>query len=297
MPAVGIAELVLHVKQTNDVVPDGDWVAARDTVKSEIHDDDLVVFAPFWTDPIGRSIFGDEIVTMERAGFADVSRYRRVFEVSIRGAHHDDLEHWKKTSEKRSGAVTVGVYENPSYTKVLTKLVDLVRPEALAVERVEGGTAVPCAFQRGASQGGSTAVPQGMLVPGARFVCAGGYVGAAVLHALDHHPHLCVAAQPLGGNAVLRLRFANVTFGNTLHGHAGVQWVTDRTPSQDRVQVAFSAFTRPIGQHSHRVGTGWTGFEFPTDELAGKQGELVVDVSGAAARGFCFEGATRGADQ
>jgi hypothetical protein len=293
VPALGAIELGLHVHQTRDVVPMSDWASAREMVRGEIQADDLVLFAPFWADPIGRQVFGSDIVTLKRAAFADVSRFRRTFEVSIRGAHREELARWKRMSERRIGAVTVGLYENPAYAKVLDDLIDLVRPETLAVERVENGVPAPCAFARGQSQGGSTAVPQGMLVPAAKFACSGGYVGVAVLHALDHHPHLCVAAPPLGGGAVLRLRFANVAFGRSLAGHAGVQWVNDRTPSQERVQLSFSAFERPIGVHSHRVGTGFTGFEFPTEELEAKRGELVAEISGASVRGFCFEGVTR----
>jgi hypothetical protein len=131
-------------------------------------------------------------------------------------------------------------------------------------------------------------------VPGDKFVCAGGaYVGLAVLHALDHHPHLCLFASPPGGNGALRMRFSNITFGNSLHGHSGVQWLNERTPSAERIQVAFSAFDRPIGQNVHRVGVGWTGFEFPTPELAGKKGDLVADVTGQGPRSYCFEADTR----
>ena len=45
---------------THDVVPESDWAAARDVVKAELQPDDLVVFAPFWADPLGRRSFGDD---------------------------------------------------------------------------------------------------------------------------------------------------------------------------------------------------------------------------------------------
>jgi hypothetical protein len=169
-----------------------------------------------------------------------------------------------------------------------------VSPARLTVSRVDGAAETPCPFQRGPGQPGGLGVPQGPAVPGDKFVCSGGaYVGLAVLHALDHHPHLCIFASPPGPAGVLRMKFSNVAFGTTLHGHSGVQWVNERTPSAERIQVAFSAFERPIGQNVHRVGVGWTGFEFPTPELAGKKGDLVADVSGGGPRSYCFEADTR----
>jgi hypothetical protein len=294
VPLVGVVELGLHFKQQAEVVPDADWGLARAAVSEELREDDLVLFAPSWADPLGRRFFGDEIVTMKRAAFPDTSRFARAFEVSIRGKHRAEIAGWKKISERTLGKITVGLYENPSPAKVLTDLASLMTPDGVSVSRVEGSAETPCTFQRGASQGGSTAVPQGMLVPPSRFVCPGGYAGVAVLHALDHRPHLCIAASPLGPGATLRLRFANVTFGRSLHGHAGMQWVTERTASGDIIELTFSAFDRPIGRRLHAIGSGWTGFELPTEEHEGKKGELVADVSGASAhRGFCFEADTR----
>lgn len=214
--------------------------------------------------------------------------------MSIRGAHTEELAGWKKVSEKQVGKVTITQLENPSPSKVLTDLVTLVRPETMTVSRVDAnGASTPCSFQRGASAGGSTVVPQGTLTPADKFVCGSGHVGVAVLHALDHHPHLCIFATPQPGG-VLRLAFKGVTFGESLHGHSGIQWLTERTPTAERVELAFSAFDRPLGEHSHKVGVGWVGYEFPTPELAGKKGDLVAEISGPAGqRYYCFEADTR----
>ena len=295
MPLVGIVELVLHVKQTtSDLVPDADWEAARDAVRSEAKPEDLVIFAPFWADPVGRRWFGDELAGMKREARADETRFPRAFEVGIRGAHRPELDGWKKVSERNVGKVTIGVYENPVKAAVRTDLVDLVSPERMTVSLVSGANETPCPWQRGVGQPGGLGVPQGAALPGDKFTCnGGGYVGLAVLHALDHHPHLCLFASPQGGSA-LRIRFAKVAFGTSLHGHSGIQWVSERVPSNERVAVSFSAFDRPIGQNLHKVGAGWTGFELPTPELAGKTGDLVAEVgSGAAPRAYCFEADTR----
>jgi hypothetical protein len=293
VPLVGVVELVLHVKQTSvDVVPDTDWAAARDAVSAEARPDDLVLFAPFWVDPIGREHLG-ELAGLRREARPDETRFTRAFELSIRGAHRAELDGWKKSSERTVGKITIAVYENPAPVKLHTDLLDLVSADRLTVSRVDGAAETPCPWQHGVGQPGGLGVPQGPAVPGDRFACSGGgYVGAAVLHALDHHPHLCLFVSPQGAGT-MRLRFGKVVFGNSLHGHSGVQWVNERTPSPERITLAFSAFDRPIGQNVHKVGAGWTGFELPTPELAGKKGELVAEITNATPRSYCFEADTR----
>lgn len=295
VPLVALVELALHVKQTAvDVVPDTDWTAAGDVVKADLRPDDLVLVAPFWADPLGRRWFGDSVATMKREGRSDERRFARAWHVSIRGARDPAVARWTRVKEHQAGAVTVTLYANPEFTKVIDDTVDLVTPQRLAVSRIDGSAEQPCPFQRGATAGGSTVVPQGLLTPADKFVCpgGGGHVGVAVLHALDHRPHLCIYATPAQGST-LRLRFSNVTFGGSLHGHSGIQWVVERTPSAEKVSVTFSAFDRLIGTHVHKVGAGWVGFELPTNELDGKRGDLTVDVGASSQRQFCFEATTR----
>lgn len=295
VPLVGAIELVLHVKQTTvDVVSLEDYRAAADAVKAEAKPDDLVVFAPFWADPLGREAFGDALAGMKHEARPDETRFPRAFEVSIRGARAKELEGWKTVWSKDVGKVHVTLLENPAPAKILVDLVDLVTPERLRVARVEGGAETPCPFQRGVGQPGGLGVPQGPAVPAAKFVCASGFVGVAVLHDLEHRPRLCIFASPQGASASLRLAFSDVPFGASVHGHTGVQWLTERTPSQERFEVSFEADGRPIGTAVHRVGVGWNGFELPTRERAGTKGELVAEVRGtSAARSFCFEADTR----
>lgn len=292
VPLVGVVELVLHAKQTTaDVVPDKDWAAAREAVAKDLKPDDLVTFAPFWSDPLGRRSFGDEIMTFKRAARSDEARFARAWEVSIRGFHDPTLERWKKVSEQKHGAVTVTLLENPSQERVVSDLLEFVAPERLAVSRVDANGEAACAFQRGSTSGGSTVVPQGLLVPADKFVCNGGHVGVTVLHDLTHHPRVCINAN--AGQGTLRLKFIGVTFGESIVGHSGIQWYGERAPSRNVATITFSAFDRPIGTHLHRHGAGWVNFELPTAELAGKRADLVADVGGQGDRYYCFEASTR----
>lgn len=292
VPLVGAVELVLHVKQTTvDVVPEKDWAAARDAVAKDLKPDDLVTFAPFWSDPLGRRTFGDEIMTPKRAARSDEARFVRAWEVSIRGFHDPTLERWKKVSEQKHGSVTVTLLENPAPEKVVSDLLDFVSPERMSVTRVDGNGESPCAFQRGATSGGSTVVPQGLLVPADKFVCSGGHVGVTVLHDLTHHARVCLNAN--AGQGTLRLKFSGVTFGESIVGHSGIQWMGERAPSRNVATITFLTDNRPIGTHLHRHGAGWVNFELPTAELAGKRGDLVAEVGGQVDRFYCFEASTR----
>jgi hypothetical protein len=292
VPLVGALELVLHVKQTTvDVVPEKDWAAAREAVAKDLKPDDLVTFAPFWSDPLGRRSFGDEIMTPKRAARSDEARFGRAWEVSIRGFHDPTLERWKKVSEQKYGGVTVTLLENPAPEKVVSDLLDFVVPDRLSVSRIDANGESQCAFQRGATSGGSTVVPQGLLVPADKFVCSGGHVGVTVLHDLTHHPRVCINAN--AGQGTLRLKFSGVTFGDSIVGHSGIQWMGERAPSHNVATITFIVNDRPIGTHLHRHGAGWVNFELPTPELAGKRADLVADVGGQVDRFYCFEATTR----
>ena len=137
VPLIGVVELGLHIKQTTiDVVPDSDWTAARDAIKGDVRPEDLVIFAPFWADPIGREHFGDAYAGIDREARPDETRFARAFEVGIHGHHRPELAGWKKTSEKQVGKITIGVYENPAPAKVLTDLVKLIDPSQGTLARV-----------------------------------------------------------------------------------------------------------------------------------------------------------------
>lgn len=87
---------------------DADWRASRDAVVAERKPGDLIVFAPAWTDPVGRKFLGD-LMTIDDAARMDEARYGRVWELSIRGASAG-IE-GKVAFEKTLGAVRVRRYE------------------------------------------------------------------------------------------------------------------------------------------------------------------------------------------
>ena len=294
VPAVALLALVAHVRQTTDVVPESDWVAAREVVKKTIKSEDLLLFAPKWEDPIGRAIFGDELASLERTARPDESRFPRAIEVSARGKHRPELAGWKLTNEERVGKLVVGTYENPAPVKLLDDLRLFVSPEKMAVFRVDGAKESPCSFVRGRPQAGGLGA--GPAVPGDRFQCEGGsFVGASIIHALDHDPKACLFAPPFGPNVVLRVKFKNVRFGRALHGHHGLQNEAERDKTGAPVSITFRTERGLLGRAEHKDGMGWTGFELDTQELSGRTTDLVADITAGNAnrRHYCFEADTR----
>ncbi len=293
VPAVGVLELVAHLWQTSAAVaPESDWSAAREVVKGKAKPEDLVLFAPTWADAVGRQTFGDEIATLDREAFPDVTRFPRAFEVSIRGKHRDELAGWREVGRDRVGAVTITTLENPAPVKILDDLVRHVNPQGMVAQRTDGPRESDCAYQQGGGQ--AAGLGFGMAVPDARFACpGGGFVGVSVLEPIDYLPRKCIYAAPIGGGTILRIRFANVAFGRALHGHHGLYSEHERGGSP--VALLFKAGDKTLGRVVHNDGDGWKGFELDTRDLEGKRGELVAEItaSNGARRQYCFEADTR----
>jgi hypothetical protein len=298
VPAVGLLELFAHGIQTCSVVPARDWQAARAYVAAQAKPEDLIAFAPRWTDPLGREYFGPDLATVEREARADESRFPRAFEVSIRGAHSPALEHWKALDRKSFGRVSVTALENPAFRPVIDDLVAHVDPLRLRVSIAQGDHEAACPFGRGPVQTGSLGF--GPAIPGDRFACqsggpTGGAVGVSVAADMDYYPRRCIYAPPPGGPSVLRLRFSGVRMGQTLAGHHGLYVEAERAGAFAPVTLTVRAGDAVLGQVVHRDREGWKPFEFDTRALAGTSADVVFEIGAPSSeqRKYCFEATTR----
>ncbi len=293
VPTLAFLELAAHVAQATRHVADADWILARDAVQAELQPDDLVTFAPGWVDPIGRSVFKD-VATLEREARPDDTRFARAIEVSIRDAHLAELAAWKVTGRKRVGAITLTTYENPSFAKVLDDLVTHLAPGRAELTHVDARGETSCPFTRTRSQSGN--IGYGPAIPGDRFLCPdGGFAGVSVVQALDYLPHRCIFAPPPGSGGALRLRFTEVAFGKTLHGHHAISWAQERYHDGAQVTLTFRSGEHLLGKLVHSDGDGWKSFELDTSELEGTRGDLIAEVSSPNPRDrlYCFEADTR----
>lgn len=293
VPAVGLLELGAHVVQTHSVAPDTDWQAARGFVETHAAPDDLVEFAPRWADPVGREQFGPRIANLQREGRADVTRFPRAFEVSIRGMHADDLDGWIREGVERFGRVTVTTLKNPSLVPLVDDLVSHADGLHMRVSRIDGARESECSFGKQSPISGG--LGSGPAVPGDRFVCPGGSnVGASVVADLDYMPHRCLYV-PNAGDATFRVRFLDVTLGQSIRGHHALYVESERKKEGAPVTITFRIGDTTLGSVVHRDGDGWRAFEFDTSAFAGQHADVVADVvsPGGRNRAYCFEANTR----
>jgi hypothetical protein len=294
VPAVGLLELCLHVKQANSAPSEQDWAAARSALEQTVKPDDLVVFAPRWIDPLAREHFGTQIASLEREARPDETRFPRAIEVSVRGMHAPELSSWRKAGEWKTGPFTLTALENPAPAKVIDDLVVHATPEHTRVSRVDPlGRETDCAFAHAGPQTGGLGF--GPAVPGDRWTCPGGFVGISVVPDLDYKPHKCIYAPPSGGPSPVRIRFVDVAFGTSLYGHHGLYVEAERHRDGAPVTLVWKTDARTLGSVTHNDGDGWKRFELPTSDLAGTRGDLVAEITAPNGnrRMYCFEADTR----
>jgi hypothetical protein len=110
--AIAAWEVVAARHDATSVPGDDDWRAAGDYVRSQLQPGDLIVFAPEWTDPIGRLVLGDRLTVADEARM-DAAKYGRIWELSIRGAHAPETAGLKPVARQAAGGVEVRRYERP----------------------------------------------------------------------------------------------------------------------------------------------------------------------------------------
>ena len=294
VPIAGLLELGAHVVQTHSVAPRGDWEAARAYVAAHAAPDDLVAFAPWWADPVGRETFGPGIATVQREARADETRFPRALEVAIRGEHLPELASWRKAEQQRFGRVTVTTWDNPAPVHVLEDLVSLVDPARMRVSRVDGAREAECPASHAGVQSGGLGF--GPAVPSERFSCpGGGFVATSIVADLDYRPHRCIYAPAPGGGGSVRLHFLDVQAGQALVGHHAIYVEAERDRKGAPVTLTFRAGGIVIGSVTHHDGDGWKAFEFDTSDLAGQRVELIAEISAPSGdrRQYCFEAVTR----
>jgi hypothetical protein len=293
IPAIAVLELFAHLVQISRRIPDADWQRARDAVQAVAQPEDLVVFAPFWADPLGREHFKDQLATVEREARPDDTRFPRAFEVSIRGAHLGELDGWKAEGRQRFGAITVTTWKNPAPASVIDDLVAHVAPERAHVSVFDGGNETDCGWVRDLPQTGG--IGFGPAIPSERVACPrGGFVAVSVLQATDYRPHKCIYVPPLGGANVIRIRFVGVELGHSLHGHHAISWDQARYQSPP-VTLVWKVEGRTIAHLVDGDADGWKPFEIDTSDWVGQKLDLVAEVSApnSGHRQYCFEADTR----
>jgi hypothetical protein len=289
--AVAILELALHLRQTRPRDDASDYLAVRAALSNDLTPNDLIVFAPAWTEPVGRKAFGD-VLGMERAGYADTSRYARIFEVSR------DLETlWSLSAipvrEVRSfGGLSVREHI-PSAPELVRD--DLLLHIPTQAQVFAGDRACPW------TQGRAEAGPWGVAKPSATYACGGVWSAKIMLLDGGYQSRYCMYTPP-----GTRIEFEDVEFAKQIVVHLGFHRAQEQAAQTEGVQVTASVNAelpsgvisrRELGKGSHREGEGsfgqkgWSEFRIETPALDGQTGDLTLAVTGSGP--VCLEASTR----
>jgi hypothetical protein len=249
------------------VAGDADWEAAASEVRAEFTDGDLIVFAPAWADQVGRSHFD---VPVAMAGRADADRYRRVWEVAIRGAHAPEAAGARRVRESVHGRVTVTLYEKPA----VTVLADFTARLDEAIATQDGDR--PC-YRDG----------------GGGFRCGSTRVEARTLE-VDYRPHRGILC-PVDAARVTRIEYSAAPLGTTLVGYTGIHDYYSRKNADGPVDFKVFIDERERLSVRARNADGWRRFTVDTAAEAGTAHTVRFEVSSPqpAWRTFGFHAETR----
>jgi hypothetical protein len=266
---LSLVESVTGLTATARVATDGDWRAAAAEVRGGFQPGDLIVFAPAWVAPIGRTYLGD-LIPVEMAARADADRYGRVWEVAIRGAHAPEARSAEAVHTNQHGRVAVALYRKQ------------------AAEPVYDFTAH--ASEAHVSAGGRGCLPGGDP-PG--FACAGARVEPRTLEA-DFRPHrgILTPASAAGPVAVV---FEAVPLGRTLVGYTAIHDYYARKNSDAPVDFRVLIDGRERLRVRARNEDGWRRFELDTAAEQGSPHSVSFEVSAGnpAWRSFGFHAEAR----
>ncbi len=137
---VALWEIVATLRAPRGVPDDSAWRAAAAEVRKQFQAGDLIVFAPDWIEPVGRLHLGD-LMPLDDVARMDHAKYRRIWELSIRGAASPvaDVPAIARTqvSGIESGIESVEIVRREQTPAVV--LADL--RERLPTAKIEGGRA------------------------------------------------------------------------------------------------------------------------------------------------------------
>lgn len=275
--ALVVIETGAAVRARSRVAGEADWQATAAAVRAEFRPGDLIVFAPAWMDPVGRSYLGD-LMPIEMVARSDADRYGRIWEVSIRGARAAETAGAEREVEQDHGLVHVARWKSPPPAPVTVRYDFTAHlAEALVTQvPVDGrGDERPC-FQdpRDGDAG---------------FGCASTHVGRRTLE-IDYRPRRGVLV-PVDQHLVTRLEYRAVPLGGTLVGYTGLHDYYARKNADGPVD--FVVFIDDETVYRGRTGNAdaWKRFAIDTSRFAGAAPHRVrfeVSAPAPAWRNFGF---------
>lgn len=292
-----LVEVVGHFVVQARVPTDDEWAQAAAFVTSELDEDDNVVVAPDWADPLLRLHMGDAL-DARRVGYADFAPFDRVWMLSIRGHRHPELAEYVPAFERAFGRVRVLRYDfGPS--SVEFDLTRRIRTATVVYQQGGRNRACPWRSQPRNHGGG---LSQGPLFPEDRFQCDTRrrwlFVGPTVNEDLELRPRACIWQHPQG-NEPVRTTFHDVPLGDRIVLYGSLYYEHERKLEHGEVTLRVLVDGVEVGRLVHRDGDGHKRLEALTRAPGSTEpatGDVAIEVTAdnPHLRTICWSATTRG---
>jgi hypothetical protein len=213
-----------------------DWDAAAAEVRAGFRDGDLITFAPYWADQIGRAHLGD-LMPVEMIARSDDAHYARAWVVSIRGAR-SEAESGQLVSQTQHGRVRVALWDRGAAPKMAFDFRAHLADARVTQAGPDGGER-PCYQDAGG------------------FRCAGGRVERRTLE-IDYRPRLGILV-PVDPGLTTRLEFQNVP-GRGVRGYTGIHDYYARKSADGKVDFQVFVDGRAVASATTGNASGWLPF-------------------------------------
>ncbi|MBP9086171.1 MAG: hypothetical protein KBG15_08630 [Kofleriaceae bacterium] len=244
----------LHAPAT--VPDDAAWQQAATYVRSQFRPGDLIVFAPPWIDPVGRTQLGD-LIPLAAAGRLDAAHYPTIWHVAIRNAVHPDVAQLVAASSpgpQSFAGVVVTRFDQPAIT---------ITADAATLL--------------------STATVTGAIARGA----------TVELTEVGFTPHRCVQVVPQP-NGSIRVTFPAFTLGTQLVVGVGLADVFTRRDSRSPGKLSVEIAGAVVASAQFGVNDGWVKMQASTTPGTAEV-SFVATAVGATSRDrlICFAAQAR----
>jgi len=293
VPLLALIELVAHAYHGTRVPEPEEYRRLLPAAVSELRkENELVVAAPYWSEPSVRFALGDRVMPLKDVARPDERSYQRAIEVSVSGEHAPELLGWRSLDERKVGPFRLRLLQNPEASAPLFDFVDNLNPEhatASAKKRTEYrdcGWNPRARVSNGALDSGHATFPR------ERFDCGGAdwnFVGVTVIEDERYRPRRCIWAQPSDSGAT-RVTYSDVPLGKVIRGHAGLPYWVERWKKGEPITIRVQVGDQVVGEMEHADGEGWKAFEVSTERFVGQRASVQFEVTAArdAQRQLCF---------
>lgn len=297
IPLLGVGELGASAYFSHRFPEVDEWRALAGEVRALKRDEDLVVIAPEWAEPLARNALTDSLMPIVDVARPDEAGYRRALEVSALGNENPLVTRWPVVAERTVGKFRLRTRTNPGFQPPRYVLTDHASPPELSVaQRGPEGDLSACRYgtRPPASMSGLLAAP---ALPRQRFACGpaeGNFVGTTIIEDQHDRARRCLWANPTAGG-VLTLTFEAVALGQQLYGYIGFPHFRYRDHGWPKVTLSFAVDGAPLGSHDHVPESGWQPFQLSTAQYQNTIRKVQIEVAGTDSRELelCFYAATR----